>query len=60
MSQAHTHEMIRSISNLIAISMLFIEVDQPNGFWTYLGIGILLINFIHFLKSEFNHEQENH
>lgn len=58
MSQAHTHEMIRSISNLIAISMLFIEVDQPNGFWTFLGGGILLINFLTFLKSELNHEQE--
>ena len=39
--------------------MLFIEVDQPNGFWTFLGGGILLINIIHFIKSEFN-EQENH
>lgn len=58
MSQAHTHEMIRSVSNLIAISMLFIEVDQPNGFWTFLGGGILLINFLTFLKSELNHEQE--
>jgi hypothetical protein len=50
--------MKRSISNLIAISFLFIEVDQPNGFWTYLGCGILLINFLTFLKSELN-EQEN-
>ena len=58
MSKAHTHEMAKSILNLIAISMLFIEVDQPNGFWTYLGGGILLINIIHFIKSEFN-EQEN-
>ena len=39
--------------------MLFIEVDRPNGFWTFLGGGILLINIIHFIKSEFN-EQENH
>jgi hypothetical protein len=58
MSKAHIHEMAKSILNLIAISMLFIEVDQPNGFWTYLGGGILLINIIHFIKSEFN-EQEN-
>jgi hypothetical protein len=58
MSQAHIHEMAKSILNLIAISMLFIEVDQPNGFWTYLGGGILLINIIHFIKSELN-EQEN-
>lgn len=39
--------------------ILFIEVDKPNGFWTYLGGGILLINIIHFIKSEFNNEQEN-
>jgi hypothetical protein len=58
MSKAHIHEMGKSTINLIAISMLFIEVDQPNGFWTYLGGGILLINIIHFIKSEFN-EQEN-
>lgn len=58
MSQAHTHEMIRSISNLIAISMLFIEVDQPNGFWTFLGGGILLINFLTFLKSELNEQEK--
>jgi hypothetical protein len=58
MSKAHIHEMAKSIINLIAISMLFIEVDQPNGFWTFLGGGILLINIIHFIKSEFN-EQEN-
>lgn len=58
MSQVHTHEMIRSLTNLIAILMLFIEVDEPNGFWTFLGGGILLINFIHFLKSEL-HEQKN-
>lgn len=38
--------------------ILFIEVDKPNGFCTYLGGGILLINIIHFIKSEFN-EQEN-
>jgi hypothetical protein len=50
MSQAHIHEMTRSFTNLLAISFLFIEVDRPNGFWTYLGIGILLINFISFLK----------
>jgi hypothetical protein len=58
MSQAHIHEMIRSVSNLIAISMMYVEVALPNGFWTYTGVGILLINFIHFLKSELN-EQEN-
>lgn len=58
MSQAHTHEMMRSYTNLIAISMLFIEVDKPNGFWTYLSGGILLINFIYFLKESEN-EQEN-
>jgi len=50
--------MTKSIVNLIAISMLFIEVDQSNGFWTFLGGGILLINFLTFLKSELN-EQEN-
>ncbi len=50
--------MKRSIANLVAISFLFIEVDQPNGFWTFLGGGILLINFLTFLKSELN-EQEN-
>ena len=43
--------MKRSITNLFAISLLFIEVDEPNGFWTFLAVGILLINFIHFLKS---------
>jgi hypothetical protein len=51
--------MKRSIANLVAILMLFIEVDRPNGFWTYLSVGILLINFIHFLKLEFSHEQKN-
>ena len=59
MSQAHTQQMMRSYTNLIAVLMLFIEVDKPNGFWTYLSVGILLINIIHFIKSEFNHEQEN-
>lgn len=58
MSQAHTHEMIRSVTNLIAVGLWFIEIDQPNGFWTYLGIGILIINFIHFLRHSEN-EQEN-
>ena len=51
--------MAKSYINLLAILFLFIEVDQPNGFWTYLGGGILLINIIHFIKSELNHEQEN-
>lgn len=50
--------MKRSIANLVAVSMLFIEVDQANGFWTYTAVGILLINFITFLKLELN-EQEN-
>lgn len=50
--------MKRSILNIVAISMLFVEVDQANGFWTYTAMGILLINFIYFLK-ESNYEQEN-
>lgn len=50
--------MTRLIVSIIAISMLFIEVDEPNGFWTYLGGGILLLNFISVLKEEF-YEQEN-
>jgi hypothetical protein len=51
--------MAKSIINLIAILMLFIEVDKPNGFWTFLGGGILLINIIHFIKSELNNEQKD-
>lgn len=58
MSQAHTHEMIRSVTNLIAVGLWFIEVDQPNGFWTYLGIGILIINFIHFLRHSENEQKD--
>lgn len=50
--------MKRSILNLVAVSMLFVEVDKPNGFWTYTAMGILLINFLTFLKEELN-EQEN-
>lgn len=58
MSQAHTHEMMRSLTNLIAIGLWFIEVDKPNGFWTYIGIGILLINFIHFLRHSENEQKD--
>ncbi len=50
--------MKRLIASIIALGFCFVEVDGPNGFWTYLGGGILLLNLISVLKEEF-YEQEN-
>lgn len=50
--------MTRLITSVIAIAMLFVEVDEANGFWTYTGGGILLLNVLAFIKQELN-EQEN-
>lgn len=39
----------------VAMVMLLSEVDEPNGFWSYLGIGIIILTLIKVFKDE----QEN-
>jgi hypothetical protein len=51
--------MKRLISSLCAILVLFLEVNEPAGFWTFLGGGILLLNFIHFITQVSNEQESN-
>lgn len=49
--------MKRLVMSLCAVFILFFEVNEPAGFWTFLGGGILAINLIYFLTQVY-HEQE--
>lgn len=50
--------MKRLIVSFCAVLGLYLEVNEPAGFWTFLGGGILLLNFIHFI-IQISDEQES-
>ena len=50
--------MKRIILSLCAVLGLFLEVNEPAGFWTFLCGGILILNVINFLIQVY-HEQES-
>lgn len=51
--------MKRLILSFCAVLGLFLEVNEPAGFWTFLGGGILILNSIHFLTQVSNEQESN-
>ena len=51
--------MKRLIVSLFAVLGLFLEVNEPAGFWTFLGGGILFLNSIHFIIQVSNEQESN-
>jgi len=51
--------MKRLISSLLATLGLFLEVNEPAGFWTFLCGGILILNVINFLIQVYNEQESN-
>lgn len=51
--------MKRIILSLCAVLGLFLEVNEPAGFWTFLCGGILILNLIDFLIQISNEQKNN-
>lgn len=51
--------MKRLIVSLCAVLGLFLEVNEPAGFWTFLCGGVLFLNFIHFLIQLIDEQESN-